>query len=97
MDLIFFKKPSVIDAVQGMITDLMAITPAAGVVAGWGAILLGLGSGIVPWISMNIVGRTNIMRHVDDTLDVFHAHLIGSVVGDIGTGMFSGILYHSLY
>ena len=87
MDFIFFKKPSVIGAVQGMITGLVAITPAAGVVAGWGAILLGLGSGIIPWISMNIVGRTKIMRHIDDTLDVFHTHLVGSVVGGIGTGM----------
>jgi Amt family ammonium transporter len=30
MDIIFFKKPSVIGAVQGMITGLVAITPAAG-------------------------------------------------------------------
>ena len=86
MDLIFFKKPSVIGAVQGMITGLVAITPAAGVVAGWGAILLGLGSGTVPWISMNILGRTKIMRQVDDTLDVFHTHFVASIVGGIGTG-----------
>lgn len=88
MDLIFFKKPSVIGAVQGMITGLVAITPAAGVVAGWGAILLGLGSGTVPWVSMNIVGRTKIMRQVDDTLDVFHTHFVGAIVGGVGTGMF---------
>jgi Amt family ammonium transporter len=30
MDILFFKKPSVIGAVQGMITGLVAITPAAG-------------------------------------------------------------------
>ena len=35
LDLIFFKKPAVIGAVQGMITGLVAITPAAGVIAGW--------------------------------------------------------------
>ena len=87
MDLAFFKKPSVIGAVQGMITGLVAITPAAGVVAGWGAILLGVGAGVVPWISMNIVGRTRIMRQVDDTLDVFHTHLVGAIVGGVGTGM----------
>jgi Amt family ammonium transporter len=87
MDLIFFKKPSVIGAVQGMITGLVAITPAAGVVAGWGAILLGVGSGTVPWVSMNILGRTKLMRQVDDTLDVFHTHFVGAIVGGIGTGM----------
>lgn len=94
MDIIFFKKPSVIGAVQGMITGLVAITPAAGVVAGWGAILIGLGSGIVPWISMNIVGRTKLMRQVDDTLDVFHTHFMGAIVGGIGTGMFLSSTTH---
>lgn len=34
MDLAYFRKPSVIGAIQGMITGLVAITPAAGVVAG---------------------------------------------------------------
>ena len=32
----------------------VAITPAAGVVAGWGAIALGLGSGVIPWVSLNV-------------------------------------------
>jgi len=52
MDLIYFRKPSVIGAIQGMITGLVAITPAAGVVAGWGAISLGFLSGTIPWLSM---------------------------------------------
>lgn len=30
LDVIFFRKPSVIGAVQGMITGLVCITPAAG-------------------------------------------------------------------
>ncbi|CAF9941939.1 MAG: hypothetical protein ALECFALPRED_009426 [Alectoria fallacina] len=89
MDIIFFKKPSVIGAVQGMITGLVAITPAAGVVAGWGAILLGLGSGTIPWISMNISGRTQLMRKVDDTLEVFHTHFVGAIVGGVGTGLWA--------
>ena len=88
LDIIFFKKPSVIGAVQGMITGLVAITPAAGVVAGWGAILLGLGSGSVPWISMNVLGRTQLFRKVDDTIDVFHTHFVGAIVGGVGTGRF---------
>ena len=92
MDIIFFKRPSVIGAVQGMITGLVAITPAAGVVAGWGAILLGLGSGTVPWVSMNVLGRTKLFRQVDDTLEVFHTHFVGAIVGGIGTGTLSPFL-----
>lgn len=42
LDVLFYKKPSLIGAVQGMITGLVAITPAAGFVAGWGAIIIGL-------------------------------------------------------
>ena len=35
LDVLVYKKPSLIGAVQGMITGLVAITPAAGVIAGW--------------------------------------------------------------
>jgi Amt family ammonium transporter len=66
LDFIFFGKPSVIGAVQGEITGLVAITPAAGFVAGWGAIVIGVCSGAIPWISMNILGRMKWMKKVDD-------------------------------
>lgn len=70
MDVIFFGKPSIIGAVNGMITGLVAITPGAGVIAGWGAIIFGICSGIVPWISMNVAGkRMALFRvYIDDTL-----------------------------
>lgn len=91
-DLIYFRKPSVIGAIQGMITGLVAITPAAGVVAGWGAIALGFGSGTIPWVTMNIAGRKmSIFARVDDTLEVFHTHLVGALVGGIGTGLFATV------
>lgn len=91
-DLIYFRKPSVIGAIQGMITGLVAITPAAGVVAGWGAISLGFLSGTIPWLSMNIAGRKMwIFSKVDDTLEVFHTHFVGALVGGIGTGIFATV------
>jgi ammonium transporter, Amt family len=91
-DLIYYRKPSVIGAIQGMITGLVAITPAAGVVAGWGAIALGFGSGTIPWISMNIAGRKlRIFALVDDTLEVFHTHFVAAIVGGVGTGLFATI------
>lgn len=88
MDLIFFKKPSVIGAVQGMITGLVAITPAAGVVAGWGAIAIGILSGSIPWVSMNVMGkRVSIFRKVDDTLGVFHTHAVAGFLGGMSVGV----------
>jgi Amt family ammonium transporter len=50
-DIIYFKRASVIGAIQGMITGLVAVTPAAGFVAGWGAIIMGILSGTIPWVS----------------------------------------------
>jgi Amt family ammonium transporter len=34
-DMAYYRKPSVFGAVEGMITGLVGITPAAGLVAGW--------------------------------------------------------------
>jgi len=89
MDVIFYKKPSIIGAVQGMITGLVAITPAAGFVAGWGAIVIGVCSGSLPWVSLNIFGKTKLMSHVDDTLGLFHTHLVPGFLGGFLTGLFA--------
>lgn len=91
-DMIYYKKPSVIGAVNGMITGLVAITPAAGVVAGWGAILLGVGSGVVPWLTMNILGKTAFWeRNFDDTLGIAHTHMVAGFVGGFGTGLWATV------
>lgn len=87
LDVLYFKKPSVIGAVQGMITGLVAITPAAGVVNGDGAIIIGLFSGTIPWFTMNILGKKMaLFRKVDDTLGVFHTHGVAGLTGGILTG-----------
>jgi Amt family ammonium transporter len=89
LDILQYKKPSVLGAVNGMITGLVAITPAAGVVAGWGAVIIGLCSGIVPWLSMNIMGKkVAVFRHVDDTLGIFHTHAVAGILGGFLVGLF---------
>ncbi|KAF2489254.1 amt family ammonium transporter [Lophium mytilinum] len=90
LDVLVYKKPSVIGAVQGMITGLVAITPAAGVVAGWGAVIIGLCSGSIPWVSMNIVGKKfRLFEIVDDTLGVVHTHAVAGALGGFLTGIFA--------
>jgi ammonium transporter, Amt family len=92
MDLVFYKKPSIIGLVQGMITGLVAITPAAGVVTGWGAIVIGLMSGSVPWVTMNIMGkRVAWFRSVDDCLGVFHTHAVAGFLGGFLVGLFATV------
>src|SRR6201998_3006803 len=51
------RKPSAVSMINGMIAGLVAITPAAGYVDGYGAILVGLAAGIIPWVSLNKVGQ----------------------------------------
>ncbi|CAN6583634.1 unnamed protein product [Malus baccata var. baccata] len=61
LDITFFRKPSVIGAVQGMITGLVSITPAAGVVQGWAAIIMGIFSGSIPWFTMMVVHKRSLL------------------------------------
>jgi ammonium transporter, Amt family len=87
LDKMAYGKPSVIGAVNGMIASLVAITPAAGYVNGWGAMIIGLAAGIIPWMSMNWFQKTKLMMKVDDTLSVFSTHGVAAVTGGLLTGV----------
>ncbi|XP_057497367.1 ammonium transporter 2 member 4-like [Actinidia eriantha] len=90
LDTVFFGKPSVIGAVQGIITGLVCITPAAGVVQCWAAILMGTISGSVPWYTMMVLhNKIKLLRHVDDTMGMFHTHAISGTLGGILAGFFA--------
>lgn len=92
MDILFYKKPAVIGAVQGMITGLVAITPAAGVITGWGAIVMGLLSGSIPWVSMNVAGKKLSFFHkIDDCLGVFHTHCVAGFLGGFMVGILATV------
>lgn len=98
LDVIFFKKPSVIGAVQGMITGLVCITPGAGVVQGWAAIAMGVLSGSIPWYTMMVLHkRSALLQKVDDTLAVFHTHAVAGVLGGALTGLFAEPTLCSLF
>lgn len=88
LDVIYFGKPSVVGAVQGMMTGLVCITPAAGVVQSWAAIVMGILSGSVPWYTMMILHKKSILlQKVDDTLGVFHTHAVAGLLGGLLTGL----------
>jgi len=92
LDVLVYGKPSIIGAVQGMITGLVAITPAAGVIAGWGAIVMGILSGSIPWVSMNIAGKhLRLFQHVDDTLGIVHTHMVAGTLGGFMTGILATV------
>ena len=87
MDKMAYGKPSVIGAVNGMIAGLVAITPGAGYVDGWGAIIIGVVAGIIPWLSMNKLQKSNFMMKVDDTLSVFSTHGVAGLMGGLMVGI----------
>jgi Amt family ammonium transporter len=87
LDKMAYGKPSVLGAVNGMIAGLVAITPGAGYVNGWGAIIVGVVAGIIPWLSMNKLQKTSFMMKVDDTLSVFSTHGVAGLCGGLLVGL----------
>ena len=87
MDKMAYGKPSVLGAVNGMIAGLVAITPGAGYVDGWGAIAIGVVAGIIPWWSMNKLQKTAFMQKIDDTLSVFSTHGVAGLCGGLLVGI----------
>ena len=90
LDYVKYGKPSVLGAVNGMVTGLVGITPGAGVVNGYGALAVGVVCATVPWFTMNILGKKlAIFKKVDDCLGVVHTHGFAGLFGGIMTGIFA--------
>ncbi|MDB6454001.1 ammonium transporter [Falsirhodobacter sp. 20TX0035] len=79
-------KASMLGAVSGMVTGLVAVTPAAGLIGPVGAIVLGA---IASAICYFFVATVKNKFGYDDSLDVFGIHGVGGIVGAIGTGIFT--------
>jgi Amt family ammonium transporter len=86
-DYIFREKPSLIGSVNGMITGLVGITPAAGFVNGYGAIAIGVVGATLVWMSIRFLSRAPMFRNVDDTLGVIYTHGVAGLVGGLMVGV----------
>ncbi len=82
----FKRKPSLLGAVSGAVSGLVAITPGAGFVGPMGALVMGLLAGVVC-----LWGVTGLKRLLgaDDSLDVFGVHGVGGILGALLTGVFA--------
>ena len=85
-DYIFRDKPSMIGSVNGMITGLVAITPAAGFVNGYGAIVIGVVASTIVWMAIRFLSRAPMFRSVDDTLGVIYTHGVAGLCGGLLVG-----------
>src|ERR1700726_3577594 len=81
MDSMAYGKPSVVGAINGMIAGLVGITPGAGYVNGWGAMAIGVCTGIIPWIIMNKVQTSPLFKKVDDKLSVLSTNGVAGLLG----------------
>ena len=78
-------KPTLVGACTGLVAGLVAITPAAGFVEPWAAIVMGLVTAPCCFFAISVAKRK---FGYDDALDAFGCHSVGGVVGGILTGVF---------
>ncbi len=91
------RKPSLIGGINGMITGLVVITPAAGYVNGWGAGAMGIIGSTIVYFALNYLSRMRPFRNVDDTLGVIYTHGIAGFAGGLLTGVFADPLMRVYY
>ncbi|KAL8344189.1 hypothetical protein RB601_004626 [Gaeumannomyces tritici] len=79
------RKWSTIGFCSGVIAGLVAITPAAGYVPAWSAIIFG----VVGGAACNFATKIKFLIGIDDALDIFAEHCVGGIVGNLLTGIFA--------
>ena len=79
-------KPSVLGILSGSVAGLGTITPAAGYIDPWAALVIGIAAGAVCyWASVILKNKLGY----DDSLDVFGVHGVGGILGTILAGVFA--------
>ena len=85
IDRIKAGKPTLVGAATGLVAGLVVITPAAGFVEPWAALIMGL---IVSPICYFAISFLKKKIGYDDALDAFGCHAVGGITGGILTGIF---------
>ena len=80
------KRPTTVGACTAAVAGLVAITPAAGTVDVFGAIIIGMVSAMVCFYMVAFVKEK---LGYDDSLDAFGVHGMGGIIGSILTGVFA--------
>ncbi|MCA6070957.1 MAG: ammonium transporter, partial [Endomicrobium sp.] len=86
IDVMKQGKATLIGACTGVIAGLVGITPAAGFVDMWAALIIGVTASPVCYCGIALIKR---VFKIDDALDAFGCHGIGGIWGGILTGVFA--------
>lgn len=85
-------KPKFVGLLTGAVAGLATITPAAGFVPLWAAIVIGISAGAVCYLAVQLKNKLGW----DDALDVWGVHGIGGVLGTIMLGLFASSTINSV-
>jgi Amt family ammonium transporter len=80
-------KPSGVGVATGAVAGLATITPAAGYVPAWAALVIGAVGGLLCYYAVQLKYR---LRY-DDALDVVGVHMVAGVIGVLLTGVFASL------
>ncbi|MCP4907599.1 MAG: ammonium transporter, partial [bacterium] len=78
-------KPTILGAATGIVSGLVAITPACAFVSPLGSIAIGAGAAVICYIAVTLLKPA---LGYDDSLDVFGVHGVGGAWGALATGLF---------
>ncbi len=78
-------KPTLVGASTGLVAGLVVVTPAAGFVEPWAALVMGF---IVSPVCYFAISVLKAKLGYDDALDAFGCHGVGGILGGVLTGIF---------
>jgi Amt family ammonium transporter len=84
MEYVIKKHASILGFCSGAVAGLVVITPATGYVDATGAVIIGVISGVVPFI---FCIKLKAVFGYDDALDTFGVHAVGGTLGALLTGL----------
>lgn len=78
-------KPKFVGLLTGAVAGLATITPAAGFVPVWAAMVIGIAAGALCFLAVKFKNKLGW----DDALDVWGVHGMGGVIGTVALGIFA--------
>jgi Amt family ammonium transporter len=85
------KKPKFVGLLTGAVAGLATITPAAGFVSPWSAVVIGISAGVICY---SAIGLKNRLKW-DDALDVWGVHGVGGALGIVMLGLLGNQAFNS--